>query len=64
MPLTFPTPSARVPFLSPLSRGEDEKITRIGDCLVPSHIADAVFSGHRFAREFGAAPTIVKRERP
>ena len=25
---------------------------RIGDCLAPSHIADAVFSGHRFAREF------------
>jgi dimethylamine/trimethylamine dehydrogenase len=30
--------------------------TRIGDCLVPSSIADAVYSGHRFAREFGEAP--------
>ena len=28
-------------------------VTRIGDCLVPSSIADAVYSGHRFAREFG-----------
>ena len=24
---------------------------RIGDCLVPSSIADAVYSGHKFARE-------------
>ncbi|MEE3326641.1 MAG: NADH:flavin oxidoreductase, partial [Myxococcota bacterium] len=27
-------------------------ITRIGDCLAPSTIAAAVYSGHRFAREF------------
>ncbi len=41
-------------------------VTRIGDCLAPSSIADAVYSGHRFARELGvdssgAAP---RRERP
>ena len=27
--------------------------SRIGDCLVPSSIADAVYSGHKFAREYG-----------
>ena len=38
---------------------------RIGDCLVPSSIADAVFSGHRFAREFDEDPAslICRRER-
>ncbi len=41
-------------------------VTSIGDCLVPSSIADAVFSGHRFAREF-EQPILnrpVRRERP
>jgi dimethylamine/trimethylamine dehydrogenase len=28
-------------------------ITRIGDCLAPTTIAGAVYSGHRFARELG-----------
>ncbi|HKJ51650.1 MAG TPA: FAD-dependent oxidoreductase, partial [Gammaproteobacteria bacterium] len=39
--------------------------TRIGDCLVPSSIADAVYSGHRFAREFGEDPAslLPRRER-
>ena len=39
--------------------------TRIGDCLVPSSIADAVYSGHKFAREFGEDPAalIPRRER-
>lgn len=43
-----------------------KSVTRIGDCLVPSSIADAVFSGHRFAREFGEARSSdpVRRERP
>ena len=38
---------------------------RIGDCLVPSSIADAVYSGHRFAREYAEKPArlVVKRER-
>ncbi len=38
---------------------------RIGDCLVPSSIADAVYSGHKFAREYGEDPVslIAKRER-
>ncbi len=41
-------------------------VTRIGDCLAPSSIADAVYSGHRFAREFGDnnAGAALRRERP
>jgi dimethylamine/trimethylamine dehydrogenase len=31
-------------------------LTRIGDCLSPSTIAAAVYSGHRFAREMDAPP--------
>ena len=39
--------------------------TRIGDCLVPSSIADAVYAGHKFAREFDQSPQqlIPRRER-
>ncbi len=42
------------------------KVTRIGDCLTPSHIADAVYSGHRFARELGESRSAItpRRERP
>lgn len=40
-------------------------LSRIGDCLAPSHIADAVFAGHRFAREFGEPKSAaLRRERP
>lgn len=41
-------------------------VTRIGDCLVPSSIADAVFSGHHFARAFDEPepPGELPRERP
>jgi dimethylamine/trimethylamine dehydrogenase len=41
-------------------------LARIGDCLAPSSIADATFSGHRFARELDASPASreVGRERP
>jgi dimethylamine/trimethylamine dehydrogenase len=40
-------------------------ITRIGDCLLPSSIADAVYSGYKFAREFGEDPQTLgcRRER-
>ena len=43
----------------------DIDATRIGDCLVPSSIADAVYSGHKFAREFGEHPAslVCRRER-
>lgn len=39
---------------------------RVGDCLQPSSIADAVYSAHRFAREFGEAgdAAVLRRERP
>jgi dimethylamine/trimethylamine dehydrogenase len=41
-------------------------LTRIGDCLVPSSIADAVFRGHKYGREFESADKNqkVRRERP
>ena len=37
----------------------------VGDCLTPSSIADAIYSGHKFARELGAKPIELapKRER-
>ncbi len=43
-----------------------KSVTRIGDCLVPSTIADAVHRGHRYARELEvpASNIMVKRERP
>jgi dimethylamine/trimethylamine dehydrogenase len=42
------------------------RLTRIGDCLSPSHIADAVFAGHRYAREYGEPRPLALplRERP
>ena len=44
---------------------ETENAVRIGDCFVPSTIADAVYSGHKFAREYGEDPALLipKRER-
>ncbi len=36
---------------------DPKTLTRIGDCLGPSTIAAAVYSGHRFARELGEAAT-------
>ena len=38
---------------------------RVGDCLQPSTIADAVHSAHRFARNFGGPPAgVLRREIP
>ena len=38
---------------------------RVGDCLQPSSIADAVHSAHRFARAFGGPPPgVLRREIP
>ncbi len=37
--------------------------TRIGDCLAPSSIADAVHSAHRFARLLGESDLPPRRER-
>ena len=41
-------------------------VRRIGDCLVPSSIADAVHGAHRAARELEApeANRPLRRERP
>jgi len=40
-----------------------DQVTRIGDCLRPSIIADAVYSGHLFARSFDSEPVAPKRDR-
>ncbi len=44
----------------------DQNAVRIGDCLAPSSIADAIYAGHKFARELGADThsTYPRRERP
>lgn len=48
------------------ARGGLRSITRIGDCLTPSSIADAVHSGHKFARQLDlpAEAAVPLRERP
>ena len=38
-------------------------LSRIGDCTAPGLIAQAVFAGHRFARELGANDIEVDRDR-
>ena len=57
--VTGPLPNDR------LHQDCDLETFRIGDCFVPSSIADAVYSGHKFARQFGEPPKSlqVKRER-
>ncbi|MDN5797605.1 MAG: FAD-dependent oxidoreductase [Intrasporangium sp.] len=37
-------------------------VTAIGDCLAPSTIAAAVYSGHRYARELDEPEVLVRRE--
>ena len=39
------------------------RAVRVGDCLAPATIADAVYSGHAFARGLGEEETVVRRER-
>jgi dimethylamine/trimethylamine dehydrogenase len=40
-------------------------LTRIGDCLAPSTIQQAVYSGHKWARELDEAPELlIPRELP
>jgi dimethylamine/trimethylamine dehydrogenase len=46
--------------------GENElelSVRRIGDCLQPALIANAVYSGHRAARELGDRGPLPRRER-
>ena len=42
--------------ISASSGGALKSLTRIGDCLAPGTIAAAVYSGHKYAREFGEPP--------
>jgi dimethylamine/trimethylamine dehydrogenase len=40
-------------------------VARIGDCFSPGPVADAIYAGHRFAREFDmSAAAALRRERP
>lgn len=49
-----------------MTRPDVPTITCIGDCFSPSHIADAVYAGHRLAREFDLQRPLppLRRERP
>ena len=49
-----------------LERAGIKSVTRVGDCLVPSSIADAVYRGHSYARglEESKANAPLPRERP
>jgi dimethylamine/trimethylamine dehydrogenase len=38
-------------------------VLRIGDCVQPALIANAVYSGHRAARELGGAAAVPRRDR-
>ena len=38
-------------------------VERIGDCVAPSIIAQAVFGGHRYARELGTNEIEASRDR-
>lgn len=44
--------------------GRVASLARVGDCLQPSSIADAVYSGHRFARLLGEDDPAPRRELP
>ena len=44
--------------------GKVASLTRVGDCLQPSSMADAIYSAHRFARELGEVVPPLRREMP
>ncbi len=44
--------------------GQVSRLVRVGDCLQPSSIADAVYSGHRFAQLLGEVDGPPRREIP
>jgi dimethylamine/trimethylamine dehydrogenase len=52
--------TGRVP-VDGLWRELEGRAVRVGDCLAPSTIADAVYSGHAFARGFGEVGSDVPR---
>jgi dimethylamine/trimethylamine dehydrogenase len=43
------------------ARGDVEAVYRIGDCVVPRLLADAIFDGHRLGREIDAATAALQR---
>ncbi len=43
--------------------GHCPAVSRIGDCEAPAAIFAAVYSGHRFARDFENAAPVFRRER-
>lgn len=45
-------------------QGRVANLARVGDCLQPSSIADAVYSAHAFARGLGEPTAPLKRELP
>jgi dimethylamine/trimethylamine dehydrogenase len=62
------TVTARLPtdtLFEQLRDSGHESITRIGDCWAPSTIQQAVYSGHKWARELDEAPELlIPRELP
>ncbi len=44
--------------------GQMASLARVGDCLMPSSMADAIYSAHRFARELGEVEVPLRREMP
>ena len=50
------------------SEGDVEAVYRVGDCVAPRILADAIFDGHRLAREIDKQDPAVAlpwlRERP
>ena len=38
-------------------------VVRVGDCLAPSSIADAIYSAHDYARGLGEVEAVLRRER-
>jgi len=62
------TVTARLPtdgLFEELRASGHKSITRVGDCLAPSTIQQAVYSGHKWARELDEAPELlIPRELP
>lgn len=44
--------------------GKVGSLARVGDCLAPSSMADAIYAAHRFARELGEGAVPLRREMP
>jgi dimethylamine/trimethylamine dehydrogenase len=53
----YPNDSLYYELEAAVNNGKLQSLRLIGDAEAPNLIAQAVFSGHRAAREFGEAPT-------